>query len=99
MINDDREFLEQLLVEHTLLNDAKFERRMERMDRMQKFYKEKSELAPEGQSFLFIGFVNALQYAITIMHQYRSLTLKIHKKVEGIEDDTKDDTSAGDADS
>lgn len=66
--------------------EDKLLRRLERLDRMSRFYADKIPDAPERQGFLFQSFVSALKYADTVMNMYQQLTTRLNELAE-VEDD------------
>ncbi len=76
---------------HPVLQEAKLERRLPRLERMSNFYKEKTPDAPGGQKTMFIGFVSALIYSMNIIKQYQRLTRKLARLAEEA-DDKKNNT-------
>lgn len=55
----------------------KMDRRMKRLERLFRFYTDKTPEAPPKQAMLFRGFITSLVYAMTILKMYRALTRKI----------------------
>lgn len=66
----------ELARQHQVPAELKLERRMDRMNRMTKFYESKIETPdiPEKQANMFKGFVSSLLYAMTMIKMYRKLT-------------------------
>ena len=69
--------VKQLAATYPIPSEAKLERRMSRLARMERFYTEKQPDAPEKQAKMFGEFVNALRYAQTTLKIYRKLTKEI----------------------
>lgn len=74
--------IKKIAKEHPIPESHKLDRQVSRLDRMANFYTEKAEVAPEKQSMMFGGFVNALVYSITIVRKYANLTKKLAKLAE-----------------
>ena len=68
--------INDLARQHQVPAEIKLERRLDRMDRMTKFYESKIESPdiPEKQANMFKGFVSSLLYAVTMIKMYRKLT-------------------------
>lgn len=80
------------LVRDNSIAQAKFDRRIERLERMRKFYVEKAPLAGQGQNILFLGFVSAIDYATHIMHSHHSLIKKLDELTKGQDDEARTDS-------
>lgn len=74
--------IKKLSDKYPVPTQQKFERYMPRMERLVKFYTEKTEIAPERQANLFKGFIHALNYFITTAKMYRKLTRELKAKAE-----------------
>lgn len=74
---DIKQELVALAKSHPVPSEIKLERRMKRLERMERFYDEKIAEAPEKQALMFNGFVSALVYAMTIIKMYRKLTKQL----------------------
>lgn len=71
---------------HSIPQEQKLTRRLERLERMKKFYEDKSLLAPIKQAILFKSFVSALEYSIETLNTYQKLTVRLNELAQ--EDDT-----------
>lgn len=67
----------------------KMDRRMNRLERMNRFYKEKAPKAPQRQSKLFLEFISAISYAITVIKMYRQLTRSLKTLTREVEDEDR----------
>lgn len=76
-MTDIQQELVALAKSHPIPSETKLERRMKRLERMERFYDEKQAEAPEKQALMFNGFVSALVYAMTIIKMYRKLTKQL----------------------
>lgn len=79
--------LKALAKSHPVPQEEKLLRRVGRLERMSKFYEEKSADAPEKQGLMFNGFVSALMYAMTTIKMYRRLTKRIAEMAEEAPDE------------
>lgn len=77
--------VKELAKSHPVPSEDKLKRRMSRLERMERFYRDKIPEAPEKQSIMFTGFVSALTYSMTMIKMYRKLTTKLAEMAE--EDD------------
>jgi hypothetical protein len=70
---------------HPVPKDDKARRHLGRLDRLIRFYREKTPTAPEQQQVMFRGFIGALVYAVGVIKMYRNLTQQLAEIAE--EDD------------
>lgn len=71
--------VKELHKEYPTMDLAKKQRRLEQLERMQAFYEDKIEEAPERQAKMFEGFVAALAYAINHIEKYDGLSFELYK--------------------
>lgn len=83
--------IKSLARSHPVPSELKLDRRMNRLERMTKFYEEKAPTAPEKQGLMFSGFVSALIYAMTMIKMYRKLTRRIADLAEEAENERSSD--------
>lgn len=69
--------------------EAKVQRRLERLERMKKFYQNRAPDAPGDQANLFYSFASALTYAAELIRMYRRLTAEIAKIAKDEGDDVQ----------
>lgn len=79
--------VDELIKNYPKLSEAKFKRRVARLERIRDFYKSKAPESKDG-GYMFNTFVSALNYAIEIMKKYRQLTIKLHKLAREQQDET-----------
>lgn len=79
--------LKRLANKYPVPAELKMQRRMPRLERMRDFYKAKAPDAPGNQRLLFLSFVSAIEYAATIIKQYRNLTQEIKALAEKEDDE------------
>lgn len=82
MTRHHRDKLLALAKSHPVPAADKAARRINRLERMAGFYRDKIAGAPEKQSAMFAGFVSALLYAINTISLYRTLTKKLADMAE-----------------
>lgn len=87
--------LRDILEDHPNQN-RKYVRRRHQLERMRAFYEDKAPEAPKNQGRMFMGFVEAITYFLTIGSRYNKLVSELeHLLIEGeSNDDTDRDTHA-----
>lgn len=86
--------LEELARNHPVTQEEKIKRHAGRLQRMLNFYTNKLDEAPPKQAVMFEAFVSSLGYAISVINQYRNITLKLSELVEGDENENRPDSES-----
>lgn len=86
--------LQKLSRSHRAPSKKIVDKRIFGLNYMRNFYLAKIPEAPEKQGVMFERFVNALVFSISIINQYRDLTMKLSELVEGGEDETRPDSES-----
>lgn len=73
----EREQLKQLANSYRELDEAKLTHRLKMLEQMRSFYSAKAAQAEEYQMNMFINFVRAISYAISVIEMHRALTNKL----------------------
>lgn len=85
----DKEQLQKLANSYRELDEAKLAHRLKMLEQMRSFYSAKAAQAEEYQMNMFINFVRAISYAISVIEMHRALTNKLARLAERGSDDSK----------